>query len=453
MLSNSFSLRVLITLFPALLSSAVAFGKDGDDHLRLTYISASSQKMEQVIGDRDWQSAFNGILRNTASQTVTRADVLGTDHGVSFEHNGSLVFLFGDTIGAAAEYFPTWVDFTSDYRWQAHDPIAWSDTRRADDPLVINFLKDSLGNPLYVNPIYPDGYVLPMNADDVPNAGISLNGHIYIIVNAGADVTDKTDAHAHAYSVLTTFDPISQSFAAGRTISRTDQGGHFVFDTLHEYSRECGADEDSVLMFGEGDFRKSDIYLSMTPKNGFTDGVGTKYFAGCDHGHPIWKNHEIDAKPVVVDNPRGSIPPDHPGVGELTVTYCHELGLWLMTYDGGRVTPEDTGAYFTYAKHPWGPWSTPQLIFNASRDNGLGNFIRAYDATSGVGAGPEGPTINLQNNPPATTPGGDFGPHIIERFTKVEGNMLTIYYLMATWNPYTVIKMKSEFRINHSDDH
>lgn len=43
--------------------------------------------------------------------------------------------------------------------------------------------------------------------------------------------------------------------------------------------------------------------------------------------------------------------------------------------------------------------------------------------------------------------GGPFAPHLIERFTRVEGDTLKVYYTMSTWNPYTVLLMRSEFTI------
>jgi hypothetical protein len=36
---------------------------------------------------------------------------------------------------------------------------------------------------------------------------------------------------------------------------------------------------------------------------------------------------------------------------------------------------------------------------------------------------------------------------MIERFTTVRSNTLTIYYTMSTWNPYTVVLLKSDFTI------
>lgn len=79
--------------------------------------------------------------------------------------------------------------------------------------------------------------------------------------------------------------------------------------------------------------------------------------------------------PVVQDNPLNgpAWPNDTPTIGNVSVAYSAELGLWLMTYDGGRQTQKTTGFYFTYAAKPWGPWTAPQLIFNDVRDSGLGS--------------------------------------------------------------------------------
>jgi hypothetical protein len=153
----------------------------------------------------------------------------------------------------------------------------------------------------------------------------------------------------------------------------------------------------------------------------------------------------------------------------MSVVYSQELGLWLMTYDGGRQVgpnkPKTTGIYFSYAQAPWGPWATPQLIFNDCRDHGAGNFIfyffnpsdpSANDCPSAVTgtanfAGPIGPTIGDQTkNDPATTRGGAYAPFMIERFTEVQGNTLKIYYSLSTWNPYSIVRMESDFTITRT---
>jgi hypothetical protein len=58
----------------------------------------STQKLEQIIGDVDWQTGAP-----TASQTYSRSYVLANGLGYSFEHfnhslgRNELIFLFGDT--------------------------------------------------------------------------------------------------------------------------------------------------------------------------------------------------------------------------------------------------------------------------------------------------------------------------------------------------------------------
>ncbi len=149
--------------------------------------------------------------------------------------------------------------------------------------------------------------------------------------------------------------------------------------------------------------------------------------------------------PVVQDNPNDgpAWPNDQPTVGNVSV--AEWKGNWFMTYDGGRQSEDTTGIYFSYAADPWGPWSKPQLIFQAQRDHGFGVFI--HDKSDNP-PGPAGPMIG-KNPDYQKERGGPFAPLLIERFTRVEGDTLKIYYTMGTWNPYTVVKMRSEFKINH----
>ena len=62
------------------------------------------------------------------------------------------------------------------------------------------------------------------------------------------------------------------------------------------------------------------------------------------------------------------------------------------------------------------------------------------------GDGLNGPTIG--QNDPNTTRGGAYAPYMIGRFTRVTGNRLSIYYTLSTWNPYTVVEMRSDFTIS-----
>jgi hypothetical protein len=42
--------------------------------------------------------------------------------------------------------------------------------------------------------------------------------------------------------------------------------------------------------------------------------------------------------------------------------------------------------------------------------------------------------------------GGEYAPYLIARYTKVDADRTTLYWVMSTWNPYQVVLMKTEVR-------
>jgi hypothetical protein len=400
----------------AVTATAAVTVTTGVGGITLTWNPGSSVKLEQVIGDKDWAAWAKGTTLPTASQTATRYDILGTDIGTSFEDNGKLMILFGDILPATPS--PT---------FGAPDPVATSTTADGESPLQLSVVTRSDGR----TPLYIRMQGIDMGANNVPNAGISLSDGTYLVINTGATLAD---GQANARSMLVRYDQAAATFTAGRTIS-TLPGGRFVFTAL----RASGSD---VYMFGTGNYRASDIYLSVTPAAQFWTGGGTRYYAGHVNGQPTWSTSESAAVPIVRDNPQNA-QSYSPSVGNVSVGYSTDLGLWIMTYDGGRQSQATGGFYFTYAKEPTGPWATPQLIFNPTRDNAYGAYI--HNPAANPSDGLTGPTIG--QNDPASTPGGPYAPMLLQRFTKVTGNALRIYYFNSTWNPYTVVKMRSEFTI------
>jgi hypothetical protein len=399
----------------------------------LTYIAGSSVKVEQVIGDCDDQAQAKQIVAGqtvtcvpTTSQTVTRFDIAGNGQGGSFEDNGKMTFFFGDTISNhhAVQY-------------NAADPVASSTSTDPTQGLLLNFYTNADGSPLFVQPPGID-----MGADDIPNSGINLNGQTYLICNTGSQSSlGEGPSQATDYSVLVQFDETAQTFSGVRGISEV--GGHFIGTAMYALG-------PNVFIFGAGPYRASDIYMQMVPAASFASGAGTQYFAGLVNGQPTWTDTEAGVVPVVQDNPLNGPPwpNDSPTVGNLSVVYSTNLNLWLMTYDGGRQSEHTRGAYFTYAQQPWGPWAAPQLIFNEVRDNGygLGGFIHNPNVVPDPpGDGLNGPTIGMNNI--YTTSGGSFAPLMIGRFLTVTGNTLKVYYNVSTWNPYTIVRMESDFTI------
>jgi hypothetical protein len=380
----------------------------------LTWAPGSTVRVEQIVGDCDYaaQATKSGQCTPTTSRTATRSKVLGTDIGSSFESQGNLIFLFGDTIGPSEDYL-------------ASDTLATTTSTDPGAGLFVEFLTKNDGTPYFVR--IPN---VRMGAAEVPHAGIRLDSGTYIACNTGTDQS-LPNPNANAYSVLTRFDEAKRTFTLLRTISSMPNG-KFVTTSLH-------ASGSDVVMFGLGAYRASHVYLATVPASTFESGQGTRYFSGLVNGSPTWSTSESAAVPVVVDGMGGNV----------SVTYSNTLGLWLMTYDGGGASLSTPGIYFAYATQPWGPWSVPQLIFNAKRDGALGSFIHDPRVVPDPpGDGLNGPTIGANN--PYTTNGGAYAPYMIERFTKVSGNKLSIYYTLSTWNPYTTVEMRSEFTIGQT---
>ncbi len=424
----------------------------------LTWIINSSVKLEQINGDIDWQAHAQGSNLLTASQTVTRFHILGNGLGYSFEDNGKLVFLFGDTIS----------ENTTNWNYHAADPLAWSTNTDGETPLLLNFFTNTpspvtnkFGVATNFFPIFvkPDG--IKMGPDDVPNAGISLSNGVFLLCNTGSDPANTNIAPlTNDYSVLVTFDEtgllaatntyVTNFFTTNRVVSMLSSNldgksalqGRFINVSMHESGT-------NLMMFGTGEYRSGDVFLCMIPTANFVSGAGTLYFIGLTNGQPAWSSAESNCVPVVQDNPTNGPPwpNDNGTAGNVSVIHPTNLDLWLMTYDGGRSTNtktnRTTGIYFSFAEQPWGPWSKPQLIFNKFRDGADGVFIHDPDLTNNDGL--DGPTIG--NNDPTNTFGGDFAPIMIERFTRVTNSTLFIYYTLSTWNPYAVVKMRSAFTI------
>ncbi|HVN16680.1 MAG TPA: hypothetical protein VMT73_13125, partial [Anaerolineales bacterium] len=100
---------------------------------------------------------------------------------------------------------------------------------------------------------------------------------------------------------------------------------------------------------------------------------------------------------------------------------------------------------FSYSATPWGPWSKPQVLFDATRDGAFGKFI--HDPNLVPDDGLAGPVIGQGKSNPNAVRGGTYAPYVVERWTKVQGSELDIYYVLSTWNPYVVVLMKSRLQI------
>ena len=368
----------------------------------IRFVAGSTVKVEQLLGEEDKEKH-----QPTLSLTETRYGIRGTDLGNSFEHNGRVYFLFGDTVGRLD---------------RALDTIATTDAIDPAQGVRLDFL---MAGPDYLT-IQPPG--ISMGAFEVPVAGVSLGGQMYVAVSTNHSQDRSTDR-----SVLTRF-TLPAMFQPLRTISQLP-AGHFIKMSLHTQPGPIAgmpAGGPFVLVWGTGVYRQSDAYLSLVPVAQFETGKRTRYFAGIDAaGAPSWSENELEAKPIVQNGT----------LGDLSVTWCKDLGLWLMTYDRRAPT---RGIAFSYSRTPWGPWSAPQILFNVAND-GIGRFIHNPN-----GSRPDalaGPVIGKGQMNPDAVRGGAYAPYVVERWTKLKGSELSVYYLLSTWNPYVVVLMKSRMQV------
>ena len=120
-----------------------------------------------------------------------------------------------------------------------------------------------------------------------------------------------------------------------------------------------------LLLFGSGEFRKSDVYLAFQSEARIEDREGILFLQGLrDDGTPIWSSREEDGVPLF----------RQPTVGELSVTYNQFLRRWILLYNAGGVR---RGINLRTAQQPWGPWSEAQVLFHPWKDGGYCHFMHA----------------------------------------------------------------------------
>lgn len=349
----------------------------------------STCKIEQLTGERD---RARGV--DTRSRTETTAGLIGTDLGSSFEHEGKLYFLFGDSGGGRADA----------------DVIAWSEAKTLDD-LTLSF---HVGDDKRFRALEVPG--ITSGPFEIPSYGISIDGTMYVVFT-----TDHSDNKTMGRSVLAASKDDGRTFERVYDLSRS----RFVNVALaraRAQDHEHLPADDCVLVWGSGDYRVSSPRLAWASAKRFGERSALRYYGGIAGGRPRWVDDEAQSVDLF----------DHPVVGELSVAWIAPLERWVMLYNSSA----PRGIVMRTARDPWGPWSAPEVVFDPWLDGGYANFMHVSWKSSRMD--------ELHDRGRENEWGGEYGPYLIPRFTSGNAERCTLVFTMSTWNPYQVVLMSTD---------
>ena len=373
----------------------------------VSYVTGSSQKLQQFIGDTDFQTG-----QPTLSQSGTLYNLENTDLGVSFRFNDQTFMLFGD----------------SDYPG-TKDAYGYTSDTDPQSGLTLTFFSTGTNfTPVYIANI-------PLTGFDVPIYGIGISNNLYLYYATDSDpsipmmgrtvVVVSTNGGAAFSSVLYTLSSNLFINVSVIEVNCADWPGLPQTNGL------------GLLIFGSGPYRQSDIYLAFQPEAGITNPATISYMTGLDtNKNPTWSGIETNAAPlaaITITNTDGSIT----GVGELSAMFNVFLGKWMLLYN---FTDE---IQFRTADKPWGPYPGYGVSFNPTLDNGFTNFIYYAGANDLNLCNPNVSGHNTSNS------GGVYGPYVFNGFTLGSASQTniqtTVFHSLSTWNPYNSVLMQTEF--------
>ncbi|WP_083634213.1 DUF4185 domain-containing protein [Salegentibacter sp. T436] len=364
-------------------------------------ITQKAIKIEQLVGQTDRERD-----EPTRNRTYSRYGLQATDLGVPFQKGDTTFVLFGDT----------WGD-----RGGLPNTVAYTLDKNPENGLELDFVVDESGSyyPLTVSQI-------SQNEFEVPTEGIMIGDQMYIY-------------HTTDHSAQVTM---------GRSIlAKSNNDGARTFEYLYDFSTTkfinvsvvqaasssweglpSEENEESLITFGSGAYRQSEVFLGYQPALEIENPQARSYFAGVNENEePVWEDSEIDALPI--------FDMDVDCVGEFSVSYNEFIKKWILLYN----CENPRGINLRTADNPWGPWTEPQVVFEPWEDEGYCNFIHVNWLDQNCD--------ELHDPGRENEWGGEYGPYQFEHFATGDEQSTTIYFTMSTWNPYTVVLMKTEISL------
>ena len=261
-----------------------------------------SRKILQVTGDWD---APAGVP--TLSRRESRAGVIGTDLGSSFEHKGRLCFLLATPRGGPGRM----------------DCLAFS-TSTEPEKLALIFRSPRTGS--FCRSSFPAFRKAGWKClrEGFPSAAKS----IWSSPPTGARRPETWNARS--WRVRTMTGGLGSAF----TISRRRRNTRWRTRGLSTSHEGCGSAGDGgsrpfssgnlCVRWGTGAYRKSNPALARVLANLIEDPSALRYYAGTGtDGHPRWSPRQADAAPLF----------DQPQLGEFSVAWIAAVQRWVMLYN------------------------------------------------------------------------------------------------------------------------
>ena len=449
-------------------------------------VPGSTSPLVQLSGEH-FQIQSDGIYHSapTASATLSRFGVLGTDLGFPIQLEDKIVMFFGDTVGAyrigdryyASRGTPAGVGDSIGYLPladfdQCHyiSDVAAQLAKGVTSPAVAPGACPVLH--FFTNPsrsaedhVFASFVISGLSADEsqgefrVPASALIYNDRAYVF--ATTQVQDASPVNAFwLRSVLAKSDqsPRLWSDTAPPTFTKlytvssheavadpanpppVNGGGKFMFvpSALMDVAALADArltaalprelqSTDVVFVWGTSWMGpRSNLYVAAVAANQLDSGTA-KWFYHAGNGR--WSASESDAVGVLTTS----------DVSHPSVVWNAALGSFVLTRgSNGRLLAQ-------FADAPWGPWSDPVTVFSPAdswfakllhrpgQDRIVQSLVPVYARNGTVVAMPDSET------------GAPYGANVMGSTTNADGTV-TLYYTLSTWNPYQVFLMRSTFR-------